>query len=446
MLKLLKSKINDLVSDQKFSEILKGSTWTLAAQVLATLLGLVTTVLIARLYGADLLGIVAMLQSFFLLATIVTVLGTNTSILRLIPEHLTNYSHSSAFMVYRKTQFFVAGMSVITGIILFFCSGFISEAIFSKPHLQSYFSLAAVFIIFNSLMLYNQQAIRGLRLIRAFAFLQMLPQLSKLLTLLLLTVFFFHQDNPVYALIASFTVTALAGMWIANRVFIQKITPRDSLQPMPLKDILSISLPMLMTGTMTFIIGQTGVIMLGMFRPESEVGYYAIAVKLASLTGFILYAVNSMAGPRFSELFHSDKMDELFYVAKKSAKLIFWTTTPILLTFVILGKPILYLALGPEYIVAYLPLVLLAMGQFVNSISGATGLFMNMTGHQKMFRNIVFIAAMSNIGINLLLTPEYGIYGAAIAAMITLAGWNIATLCYIKNKYGKTTGYFPRLA
>lgn len=413
--------------------------------MLATILGLVTTVIIARMYGADILGIVAVLQSFFLLATILTVMGTNTSILRLIPEYLSRYSPAAAFTVYRKTQYFVAGMSVITGICVFWGSDFLANTVFSKPHLQHYFSLAAIFVFFNSLMLLNQQAIRGLRLIKGFAFLQMLPQLSKLLILVPVTLFFFHQDNPVYALFASFTITALAGIWIVNRVFKQKISPDDVPHPMALKHIVSLSLPMLMTSTMTFIIGQTGVIMLGMFRPEADVGYYSIAVKLATLTGFILYAVNSMAGPRFSELYHSDKLDELFYVAKKSAKLIFWTTTPILLVFVIFGKLILDIALGPEYVVAYLPLVLLVIGQFVHSVSGATGLFMNMTGHQNVFRNIVFIAAMSNIGINFLLTPSYGIYGAAIAAMVTLAGWNIATLVFIKRKFGKTTGYVPGL-
>jgi O-antigen/teichoic acid export membrane protein len=294
-------------------------------------------------------------------------------------------------------------------------------------------------------MLLNQQAVRGLRLIKGFAFLQMLPQLSKLLILVPLTLFFFHPDNPVYALYASFTITALAGIWLVNRIFRQKMSPDDMPRPLPIKQIVSLSLPMLMTSTMTFIIGQTGVIMLGMFRPEAEAGYYSIAVKLATLTGFILYAVNSMAGPRFSELYHSDRLDELFYVAKKSAKLIFWTTTPVLLGFVLLGKPILYFAFGPEYVVAYLPLVLLVIGQFVHSVSGATGLFMNMTGHQKVFRNIVFIAAVSNIGINILLTPRYGIYGAAVAAMMTLAGWNMVTLVFMKRKFGKTTGYFPVL-
>jgi O-antigen/teichoic acid export membrane protein len=88
-------------------------------------------------------------------------------------------------------------------------------------------------------------------------------------------------------------------------------------------------------------------------------------------------------------------------------------------------------------------LVLLAIGQFVHSISGATGLFMNMTGNQKALRNIMLIAAVLNIGINIILIPSLGIYGAAIAAMVSLIAWNITTLIYIKMKFGKTTGYFP---
>jgi O-antigen/teichoic acid export membrane protein len=444
MIAFIKKKIHNLISDKKFSEILTGSVWALGAKVLAAVLGLITTVIIARFYGPEVLGIMAVLQSFLLLTTIFTVLGTNTSILRLIPEHLAKYSPSSAFKVYRKTQYLVLGTSLVTGCLMFFGSGFIAETIFSKPHFKPYFALAAVFIIFKSLMLLNQQAVRGLRMIKVFALMHLLPQLSKLLILTPLTIYFFHQDNPIYALMASFALTALMGAWIMDRAFKQKSTPQDSLQPMPMKDILSLSLPMFMTATMNLIIGQTGLIMVGIFRPEAEVGYYAVAVKLATLTAFILHAVNSMAAPKFSELYNSDKINELFYVARKSAKLIFWTTTPILLVFVILGKPIL-LVFGPEFVVAYLPLVLLVSGKFVSAVSGATGIFMNMTGHQNMLRNIIFIATLSNVGLNLLLTPEYGTHGAAFSAMISIAGWNIATLAYIKLKFGRTTGYFPKL-
>ena len=316
MFNLIKRKLHNLISDQKLSEILTGSAWALSARVISTGLGLLTSVIIARFYGADVMGIVAVLNSFLLLTTIFTVLGTNTSLLRLIPEYLAKYSPASAYKVYRKTQFFVAGLSVITGALLFSASGFIARAIFSKPDLQFYFALGAVFIFFQSLMLLNTGAVRGLRLIRAFAVMQLLPQLSKLVILVLNTIFFYNKDNPVYAMFASVAVTALVGAWTMEWVFKQKMRRDDIVNSMPMKNILAISLPMLITSSMTFVIGQTGVIMLGIFRTEADVGYYAIAVKLATLTAFIFKAITTIAAPKFSQLFHEGKIPVLFYVAK----------------------------------------------------------------------------------------------------------------------------------
>jgi len=442
MLNFIKRKYTNLSSDTKFSEIFTGSIWALSARILATGLGLVSSIIVARFYGAEVMGILAVINSFLMVATIFTVLGTKTSILRLIPEHLVKYSPTSAFKLYRKTQYMVIGASLITGTLFFFAANLIADKVFSKPQMSFYFALSAVFVVFKSLMLLNTQAVRGLSLIRVFAFMQILPQAFNLILLVLFGLLLSTKNVPVYAMLGGFALTGILGWVIMEHAFKNKMAPQDRVQPMTAGEILAISLPMLMTATMVFVIGQTGVIMIGMFRSEAEVGYYAIAVKLASLTTFILQAINSMAAPKFSELFHSGNIDELFYVAKKSAKLIFWTTTPILVGFVFFGKPLINIMFGHEFVVAYPALLLLVLGQFVHSISGATGLFMNMTGNQSVFRNILLIAALTNIGLNVLLIPKLGIHGAAVAAMVSIVLWNFSTLVYIKSKFGKTTAYF----
>ena len=439
----LKRRWANFVSDKKFSEILTGSVWALSASVISSGLAMITSIIIARVYGAEMIGIVAMITSFLSLITIFTVLGTNTSILRLIPEHMAKYSPTSAFHLYRKIQYFVASVSLLVGGLLFLFSDIVAEKLFSKPHLSFFYALSAVFLVFSSIMNLNTHAVRGLRLIRTFAFMQLLPSASKIFILLIITYIYFDPNNPVYALFASFLITAIAGMLIIHFDFKKKIQPSDALNNMSLKYILSISLPMLMTSTMTFAISQTGLLMLGMFRSEVDVGYYSIAVKLATLTTFVLSAINTMAAPKFSELFHSGNMAELFYVAQKSTKLIFWTTSPILTGLLLSGKPILKIVFGPEFTEAYGPMVLLVIGQFVNSISGSTGYFLNMTGNQKIFRNIILGAAAVNVGLNLVLIPSFGILGAAFSSMVSVAAWNIIALLYIKFKYGKIIGYLP---
>jgi O-antigen/teichoic acid export membrane protein len=110
--------------------------------------------------------------------------------------------------------------------------------------------------------------------------------------------------------------------------FKRRLGKLDVVKEASIWDIAAISWPMLMTATMNFVIAQTGVMILGIYRSDAEVGYYAVAVKLATLTTFVLQTINSIAAPRFSALFHAGKMDELFYVARQSSKLIFWTTAP----------------------------------------------------------------------------------------------------------------------
>jgi len=446
MLSPIAKRIVNFGENKDFSEILTGSVWALIGRALATGAGLLATVIIARLYGANIMGIVTVLNSFLMLVTIVTVLGTNTSILRLVPEHLVKYSPTSAFKLYRKIQKMVILVSVLSAALVFMGSDLIADKCFSKPHLSFYFALAAISIVFKSMMLLNTQAVRGLKLTKMFAIMLFLPQAVNVILLLLLGPLFSTTDIPIYALLGSFAITGIVGWAVVEFAFKSKRHPADRVSIAPARRILSISLPMLMTGAMSFFMGQIGVLVLGMYKSDAEVGCYGVAVRLATFTSFMLSAISTVAAPKFSELFHSGDVDKLLYVAKKSAKLIFWTTTPILVVLILVGRPILRTFFGEEFASAYYALTILAVGQFVNSISGSTGFFMNMTSNHSVYQFIMLTATLINIGLTFLLIPSLGMNGAALAAMVSTSWWNIVTLIYIKLKFGKTTGYFPLLA
>jgi len=435
--------IRRLTADRKFSEILTGSVFALGGRLAATGLALAASIITARFYGAEALGVLAVVNSFLMLATIFTVFGSGTSILVLIPEYTAKHSISSAFGVYRKTQYLVVAVSVVSTTILFLSSRVLADKIFSKPHLASIFALSSLFVVFKSAADLNIQAVRGLKLIKTFAFMQVLPSLVMFMTLAVLTLFSHYSDGPVYAQLVAFAITALVGALIMDRTFKRRMQPSDKRETTSVKNIFTISLPMLMTASLQFFIAQTGVIMLGIYCPEKEVGYFFVAVKLATLTSFILQAINSIAAPKFAELFHTGKIDELFYIAQKSTRLIFWTTVPILVTLFLFGKIILKVLFGKDFVVAYLSLVILVIGQFVNSVSGSTGYFMNMTGHQRALSNIIFVAAIINVALAFLMIPRFGINGAAVASIASLIFWNVSTLWYIKAKYGHTIGYIP---
>ncbi len=441
MFTFIRSKYSKLTRDKGFFEILTGTAWAMASRIGSTGLALISSVMITRLYGAEAMGILALVTSILSIATVLTVLGTSTSILRLIPEHIIKYSPTSAFKVYRKVQYLVAGASLITGTTLYILSGHIAEGIFKKPHLQGIVAAAAAFILFKSIMLLNQQAVRGLKLIRTYSLLQLLPALG-LVIFLVIGLRWKSPNTPAYAQLFAWSVTGILGAIIMDRAFRRRMEPSDPVHHMPIRSILNISLPMLMTASMNIVISQTGIIILGMHRPATEVGYYAVAVRLASLTSVMLAAINTMSAPTFSQLYHSNKIPELLRIARKCSKLVFCVSAPILIFLLIFGRPILSI-FKPDFVSAYYTMVILVLGQFVNATSGATGLFMNMTGNQKKMRNYISIAAILNVALNLMFTPRWGATGTAIASLASTTLWNVSGLVFIKLRFGRMIGFIP---
>ena len=443
MYKFLVKKYKVHISNESFSEILIGSALALVSKVVVTALGLASTIMVTRFFGTDAMGVLAIINSYIFLLSIFTLFGSNTSILRLIPEHVTKHSVSSAFFLYKKIRCIVVVVSLLAGIVCFIASDLLADKILMKSHLSSIFSVASIFVVFKSLMDLNIGALRGLRLIRMFAIMQAIPSVCMVAFLSIGILMVKEENCPVYAQFAAHLVAAVFGIWLMNRSFREKIKSDGIVQSMTVKDILAISIPMMMTASLSFLSAQAGVIMLGIFSTETEVGYYAIAVKLATLTLFIQGAINTMAAPKFSELYHVGNLEELFNVAKKSTKLIFWTTVPILLFILLMGRPIIESAFGVDYMKIFPAMLLLIIGQFVNAISGSTGYFMNMTGLQSIYRNIIACAAAINVVLNFALIPNFGIEGAAVAAAVSLCFWNICTLICIRMKFGVTIGYLP---
>jgi len=439
--KRLKTKIN---SDQNFKDILKGSSLTFAAKIMGILFGLATSLIIARYYGADVVGIVAIVNSILAIFGIFALMGTNTAVLRLIPEYLQKYSLSSAYELYKKTISIVFGLSLLGTLVLYLSSGLLSEYAFHKPSLEHFLVIASLFIGIQAMVPIHQDVIRGLQKINLYAVMQFLPSFLNFFLIVIVTFFFFYKYNPVYVIFASSTMMLIITFIAVQRSFKTTASIYDTEYTVTRSEIITLSFPMFLANGMFIVIEQTDTMMLGIMRSEAEVGIYSIAFKLAMMTMLIFTAVNSMAAPKFSQLYHSGKMEELKQVAQKSTKLIFWINLPIFIIYILLGEFLLKL-FGSEFTMGYYPLIILAMGQLILAMVGSVGHFLNMTGHQNVFKNIIIIGGVLNIILNFILIPNYGIIGAAIASMVSNAAWGISAAIYIRHKFGFSIAYIPFL-
>ena len=441
-LNFYRNKLSNQLKDKDFTEILKGGGINFLTKSLTVFIGISFSFIITTYYGAEEMGVFSIINSYFTIAIIVSLMGLHTAMLRFIPEHIVKYSLQSAYKLFLQVFKLVFIIAVIIAIIAYFLSDFIAIKIFENESLIVIFSIAAFFIVIQALGKLSLEGIRALKNMKVYGLLEVSVAVFKITLLAILTYFYYQEFNSVYTLFASFVFLLIGALCFVFSLFTKKNDLLDTVKTYSNKDVVTVAFPMFLTGVMSVVISQTDIVMLGAMSNVSEVGVYAIAVKLAFLTSFILTSINSIATPKFSELFHAGKMEALIKIAQKSSKLVFWVSVPIIIVFIFFGKFMLSI-FGDEFVKGYPVLILLALGKFVNGIAGSVGSFLNMTGHQKVFNRIVIIGGVTNIVFNFILIPKYGILGAAIASMISIILWNLLASLYIKYKFGFFIGYLP---
>ncbi len=429
-------------NDPIFRSVFRGSTVVLAARIGNAMLLLGINLIIARLYQSEMVGLLALINSILVIASIFSQLGTTSSILKLVPEYTQKDSASAARVVIQKMVLLISVISPVISLVLVI-GAFLWKYLFPDNSVQvTIFILTALFLPFFSLTKLYTEALRALQKTRLYAVSHLLPALTNLIILVLFMIFFNSQDTPLWAFFIS-GVLVFGITWLLVLRNRPPLLDGELIFPgPPIKEITTISIPMGVTAGLFLVIANSDILMLGLLRSENEVGIYSIASRLALLTGFIISSINAVSAPQFSELYYSDKKEELLSLAIKSSRLIFWASFPILIILIVGGKFFLSW-FGQEFVTGYLILILLVLKEFINAIGGSVGQFLNMTGSHNLLRNIILIAAILNIVLNLVLIPSYGMVGAAISNLFCVFFWNFTSSAIIYRQTGRCISYIP---
>ena len=76
----------------------------------------------------------------------------------------------------------------------------------------------------------------------------------------------------------------------------------------------------------------------------------------------------------------------------------------------------------------------MCFAQFINVVSGSVGLIMQMSGNEKIFRNIIIFSIIINIILSIILIPKFQVWGAVYSSSFSLILWNILSIIFIKKK------------
>jgi O-antigen/teichoic acid export membrane protein len=202
-------------------------------------------------------------------------------------------------------------------------------------------------------------------------------------------------------------------------------------------------LPLSVISGMQVINHQTDVVLLGLLSTSEELGVYRVAYQGSALVAFTLTIANTVIHPQITRLYHSGETDKLQRMITWSARAIFGFSLPPAAIFVFYGEPVLVLAFGERYSEGYMALAILCIGQMATVALGPAASVLNMTGHERDTARAVALAAASNVILNLILIPTFGIEGAAVATGVSLSLANTLLYRHARKRLGINSSIRP---
>jgi O-antigen/teichoic acid export membrane protein len=191
------------------------------------------------------------------------------------------------------------------------------------------------------------------------------------------------------------------------------------------KEWLKSALPFTLISALTLLNLRGGSAILGSFTDFETSALYGVSVRLTALIALALAATSAVTAPRIAALFAAAKHDELQRLVSFSTRMICLVALPLILLLIFGGNFVLGF-FGETYPQAYTALVILSMSQIVNVATGVVGWIVMMTGHERFMAIVLTLSAAIHIIGMLLLSPIFGLEGAALATALSNAFTNIA--------------------
>ena len=425
MLKKITSKL-----DIHSLEVVKKSLSSIVVKALGVIFGLGLSIFLAKTIGAEGLGIINLSNRVVSVMLVLGLFGMSKVIIKEVAialnkkdlEHIGNVMHSA---------YWLNGLITISlSILLILASPWLANSVFEEPKLT--YPLIIAFVVMTP-QVFSRIFSSGLIGFRKIWQSNLVDQaLSVCLTGVIVFITWLFVQELSVNMVATCYAIGRVGVTLSVGLFWKKIYKNNVSSKKIFEKLLKIAKPLFFISIAGIVINSSDIIILGFFSEAKDVGIYVVAARIALLTSVLLQISNSALSPKIAALYAENNIKSLEEMIKKITKGLFFIGLFVFLFFIFSGNWILSIW-GEEFEEAYWILIILGFGQLVNLTTGAVGIILTMTGHEKTQRNISLCFMMVSLILSFTLIPIYGALGASIASATTVMGINITKLIYVKK-------------
>jgi O-antigen/teichoic acid export membrane protein len=252
-----------------------------------------------------------------------------------------------------------------------------------------------------------------------------------------------YKLTPQLAMILSIIAAAISymfGYYILKNKLLNRINKYEAV--FFKKEWLKQAIPFSINSGVQIIKSKLITYILAIFGSIEAVAIFDVATRGASLVAFSLDALNSAIAPYISKAFEDKNMNNMQNIITKTSRIIFVFALPVVLIFIFGGEPLINYLFSKAYADAYIPLIVLCLGQLVNAATGSVGLVLNMTGKQVVFTKINVYITLLNVLFSIPLVIYFDVTGGAILYSLILIMQNGYLVFYVKKELNISTTIF----
>lgn len=421
--------------DEHMREILRGASTAFVLKGLSAVLTFLFYVVIGRLLGPAEAGLYFLALTIITIAGVVGRIGLDNAVLRFVAGRAAVGDWTAVKGVHRTATRLATVASFVAAVLVVILAPWLAAVVFVKPELTDLLRWMALAVIPTALLNLHAQGLQGLKRIGDSSLVANVgvPAFALLGALILAPRWGAIGATWAYAVAA--VLTMLVGIWRWRAATPQLGAVAGQFDT---AELLQSSTPLFWVSCFQLVIAWASTLSLGFLASSADVGIFAAASRAAMLTSFVLMAVNSISAPKFAALHQRGDLVTLGRIARQSAKLMAIAASPILAIFVLYPAGVMAM-FGPEFTSGATVLSILALGQFVNVVTGSVGWILVVCGYERLMRNNIAICAALSVALNLLLVPPLGVIGAAIATATTLALQMLIAAAMVWQKLGVVT-------
>ncbi|OFX62763.1 MAG: O-unit flippase, partial [Bacteroidetes bacterium GWB2_41_8] len=183
-------------------------------------------------------------------------------------------------------------------------------------------------------------------------------------------------------------------------------------------NILRDSWPLILSGIIITIYIKIGQVLIKELMNETEVGYYGAAARLCEAWYFVPMAITASL---FPAIINAKQISEKLYLSRlqKLYDLMAWMAILIALPVTFFSKEITFILLGAKYLPSAPVLTIYIWAGVATFLGVASSQYLITENLTKLSFYRTLIGLIVNVILNLILIPEIGIIGSAVATLVS---------------------------